>query len=62
MNYASFVSADGSPTWGIIADERAYDLGPSGANLPEPRAVVERGIFGAVGEDFRSAPSRGSEH
>ena len=59
MNYASFVSADGSPTWGIIADERAYDLGPSGANLARTlRAAVERGIFGAVGEDFRSAPSR----
>ncbi|MDR6507688.1 fumarylacetoacetate hydrolase family protein [Arthrobacter oryzae] len=59
MNYASFVSADGSPTWGIIADERAYDLGPSGTNLARTlRAAVEQGIFGTVGEEFRSAPSR----
>lgn len=59
MNYASFVSADGSPTWGIIADGRAYDLGPTGASLaPTLRAAVERGIFGTVGEEFRSAPSR----
>lgn len=59
MNYASFVSADGSPTWGIIADGRAYDLGPTGASLaPTLRAAVEQGIFGTVGEEFRSAPSR----
>lgn len=59
MNYASFVSADGSPTWGIIAEERAYDLGPSGANLARTlRDAVERGIFGTVGEEFRNAPSR----
>ena len=59
MNYASFVSADGSPTWGIIAEERAYDLGPSGANLARTlRDAVERGIFGTVGEEFRTAPSR----
>ncbi|MEO5319103.1 fumarylacetoacetate hydrolase family protein [Arthrobacter sp. CC3] len=59
MNYASFVSADGSPTWGIIADERAYDLGPTGTNLASTlRAAVEQGIFGTVGEEFRSAPSR----
>lgn len=59
MNYASFVSADGSPTWGIIIDERAYDLGPTGANLASTlRAAVEQGIFGNVGEEFRSAPSR----
>ena len=59
MNYASFVSADGSPTWGIIADGQAYDLGPSGANLARTlRAAVEQGIFGTVGEEFRGAPSR----
>ncbi|MGO4806422.1 fumarylacetoacetate hydrolase family protein [Arthrobacter sp. 2MCAF15] len=59
MNYASFVSADGSPTWGIIADGQAYDLGPSGTNLARTlRAAVEQGIFGTVGEEFRSAPSR----
>jgi 2-keto-4-pentenoate hydratase/2-oxohepta-3-ene-1,7-dioic acid hydratase in catechol pathway len=59
MNYASFVAADGSPTWGIIEDGRAYDLGPTGANLaPSLRAAVERGIFGTVGTEFRSALAR----
>ena len=47
MKYASFLSADGSPTWGVIVDGRAYDLGPTGANLaPTLRAAVEQGIFG----------------
>ena len=37
MKYASFLAADGSPTWGIIADGLAYDLGPTGAGLaPHP--------------------------
>jgi 2-keto-4-pentenoate hydratase/2-oxohepta-3-ene-1,7-dioic acid hydratase in catechol pathway len=59
MNYASFVATDGSPTWGIIEDGQAYDLGPSGANLARTlRAAVEQGIFGTVGEEFRSAPAR----
>lgn len=59
MNYASFTAADGSPTWGIIDDSIAYDLGPTGQNLaPTMRAAIERGIFGSLREDFRSAPSR----
>lgn len=59
MNYASFVAADGSPTWGIIEAGTAYDLGPTGANLaPSLRAAVEQGIFGTVGTEFRSAPAR----
>jgi 2-keto-4-pentenoate hydratase/2-oxohepta-3-ene-1,7-dioic acid hydratase in catechol pathway len=59
MNYASFVSADGTPTWGIIAEGRAYDLGPGGTNVALTlRAAIEQGIFGTVGEDFRTAPSR----
>ncbi|MET3934534.1 fumarylacetoacetate hydrolase family protein [Arthrobacter sp. OAP107] len=59
MNYASFLSADGTPTWGIIAEGRAYDLGPSGTNVALTlRAAIEQGIFGTVGEDFRTASSR----
>jgi 2-keto-4-pentenoate hydratase/2-oxohepta-3-ene-1,7-dioic acid hydratase in catechol pathway len=59
MNYASFVAVDGTPTWGIIADGRAYDLGPSGANVARTlRAAIEQGVFGTVGEEFRSSPSR----
>ncbi|MFD1213635.1 fumarylacetoacetate hydrolase family protein [Arthrobacter sp. GCM10027362] len=63
MNYASFVALDGSPTWGIVADGTAYDLGPSGANLaPSLRAAVEQGIFGTVaGEQYRTAPARAEE-
>ena len=59
MNYASFTAADGSPTWGVIVDAQAYDLGPSGLNIaPTLRAAVEQGIFGALGEEFRTAPAR----
>ncbi|MDR7085089.1 2-keto-4-pentenoate hydratase/2-oxohepta-3-ene-1,7-dioic acid hydratase in catechol pathway [Arthrobacter ginsengisoli] len=59
MNYASFTAADGSPTWGVIIDAQAYDLGPTGLNLaPTLRAAVEQGIFGALGEEFRTAPVR----
>jgi 2-keto-4-pentenoate hydratase/2-oxohepta-3-ene-1,7-dioic acid hydratase in catechol pathway len=59
MKYASFLATDGSPTWGVIADDRAYDLGPTGLNLaPTLRAAVEQGVFGTVGEEFRTAPAR----
>ena len=59
MNYASYVAADGSHTWGIVDEGTAYDLGPSGLNLaPSLGAAVERGIFGTVGEEFRNAPAR----
>jgi 2-keto-4-pentenoate hydratase/2-oxohepta-3-ene-1,7-dioic acid hydratase in catechol pathway len=59
MNYASFLAADGSQTWGIVADGTAYDLGPTGANLAASlRAAIEGGTFGTVGDEFRSAPSR----
>lgn len=58
MNYASYVAADGSPTWGIVSDGTAYDLGPTGLNLaPTLRAAVENGIFGTVGTEFRDAPA-----
>lgn len=59
MNYASFTAADGSMTWGVILDGVAYDLGPTGMNLASTlREAVEEGVFGAVDETVRSAPSR----
>jgi 2-keto-4-pentenoate hydratase/2-oxohepta-3-ene-1,7-dioic acid hydratase in catechol pathway len=59
LKYASFTAADGSETWGIIDEGRAYDLGPTGSALaPTLRAAVENGIFGSVGEEFHTAPSR----
>ncbi|MFB9858749.1 fumarylacetoacetate hydrolase family protein [Paenarthrobacter aurescens] len=59
MNYASFTAADGSSTWGVIVDARAYDLGPTGLNLAATlRAAIEQGIFGSLGEEFRTAPAR----
>lgn len=62
MNYASFTAADGTETWGIIEDGRAYDLGPSGSNLaPTLRAAVEQGLFGNLGDKFRDAPARDEE-
>ena len=62
MNYASFVGADGSPTWGVVVDATAYDLGPGGLNLGASlRHAVAAGIFGAVGDAYLSAPSRREE-
>ncbi|WP_139004303.1 fumarylacetoacetate hydrolase family protein [Arthrobacter crystallopoietes] len=62
MNYASFTAADGTVTWGIIEDGRAYDLGPSGANLaPTLRAAIEQGLFGGLSDKFRAAPARDEE-
>ncbi|OIH83211.1 5-carboxymethyl-2-hydroxymuconate isomerase [Arthrobacter sp. UCD-GKA] len=59
MNYASFVATDGSPTWGIITEGTAYDLGPTGLSLADGlREAVVKGIFGAVGEQYLNAPSR----
>lgn len=59
MKYASFLAADGSPTWGIVSEGTVYDLGPTGADLaPTLRAAVEQGIFGTLGEEFRTAPAR----
>lgn len=59
MNYASFIAADGSHTWGIVSEGTAYDLGPSGLNLaPSLGDAVASGIFGTVGEEFRNAPAR----
>ncbi len=59
MNYASFVAHDGSPTWGIVEEGTAYDLGPTGANLaPTLRAAIEQGIFGNIPKEFRTAPGR----
>lgn len=63
MNYASFTATDGSPTWGIIEEATAWDLGPTGANLaPSLRAAVEQGIFGTVTEEqYKAAPARAEE-
>ncbi len=59
MQYASFLAPDSSPTWGIIEDNFAYDLGPTGAGLALTlKAAIADGIFGTVGPGFRSAPAR----
>lgn len=59
MNYASFAATDGSPTWGIITEGTAYDLGPTGLGLADGlREAVVQGIFGTVGEQYLNAPSR----
>jgi len=62
MNYASFVTADGASTWGVVVDDTVYDLGPSGAGLAETlRAAIERGVFGNVGEDYKDAPAHAKD-
>jgi 2-keto-4-pentenoate hydratase/2-oxohepta-3-ene-1,7-dioic acid hydratase in catechol pathway len=58
MNYISFSAADGYPTWGVLVDGHAFDLGPTGLNLaPTLRAAIELGVFGSLDEEFRSAPT-----
>ncbi|PTT65301.1 fumarylacetoacetate hydrolase family protein [Arthrobacter sp. HMWF013] len=58
MNYASFLSPTGSPTWGVVIEGQALDLGPTGLNLALTlRAAVEQGIFGDLPEAFRTAPA-----
>ena len=48
MRYASFTAADGTPTWGVIADGTAYDLGPTGLRLAAGlQDAVAHGVFGS---------------
>jgi 2-keto-4-pentenoate hydratase/2-oxohepta-3-ene-1,7-dioic acid hydratase in catechol pathway len=59
VHYASFAAIDGSPTWGVIVNGTAYDLGPSGLALaPDLKATIESGLFGQVGSQYLTAPSR----
>lgn len=57
MKYASFLAANGTPTWGIIEEGKAYDLGATGSDLAASlRSAIALGIFGSVGNEFREAP------
>ncbi|WP_329254656.1 fumarylacetoacetate hydrolase family protein [Actinoallomurus sp. NBC_01490] len=57
-HYASFTAADGTPTWGVIIDGTAYDLGPTGLGLAAGlKDAVARGVFGTV-RDHAAAPAR----
>ncbi|WP_207946790.1 fumarylacetoacetate hydrolase family protein [Actinomadura sp. 7K507] len=59
MYHASFTAPDGSPTWGVVVDGTAYDLGPSGLGLAAGlRDAVVSGVFGQVGDRYLDAPSR----
>jgi 2-keto-4-pentenoate hydratase/2-oxohepta-3-ene-1,7-dioic acid hydratase in catechol pathway len=59
MKYASFLSADRTPTWGVVVDETVFDLGPSGLGLaPDLRTAIADGVFGSVDEQHRGAPAR----
>ncbi|NVM98106.1 fumarylacetoacetate hydrolase family protein [Arthrobacter sp. SDTb3-6] len=58
MQYASFLAIDGTETWGLIIDETAYDLGPTGLNLARTmRESIEKGVFG-TDIDVTGAPAR----
>jgi 2-keto-4-pentenoate hydratase/2-oxohepta-3-ene-1,7-dioic acid hydratase in catechol pathway len=58
MRYASFTAADGTPTWGVIADGTAYDLGPAGLRRAASlKDAVAHGVFGKV-SDYAAAPAR----
>jgi 2-keto-4-pentenoate hydratase/2-oxohepta-3-ene-1,7-dioic acid hydratase in catechol pathway len=59
MKYASFRAIDGTPTWGVIHSDTAYDLGPTGLALADDlKAAVASGLFGTVGDHYRHAPHR----
>ncbi|KAB8183672.1 fumarylacetoacetate hydrolase family protein [Microbispora catharanthi] len=59
MYHASFAAPDGSPTWGVIVEGAAYDLGPSGLGLAtDLRDAVGSGVFGQVGDRYLNAPAR----
>ena len=59
MFYASFLAANGAPTWGILENGTAYDLGPTGLNLAADMTdAIVKGVFGKVGDEFRTAPAR----
>lgn len=59
MNYVSFVTPDGTPTWGIALDGTVYDLGPGGtAEAPSLKDLVAQGRLGGLAaEALAAAPS-----
>lgn len=58
MRYASYVAANGAPTWGVEVDGTLYDLGPTGANVAASLqvAIVENLLNEDV--DFRGQPAQ----
>lgn len=59
MNYLSFLTPDGTATWGVALDGRVHDLGPSGTSLADSLGeAVTTGIFGQVTSDsLKDAPT-----
>jgi 2-keto-4-pentenoate hydratase/2-oxohepta-3-ene-1,7-dioic acid hydratase in catechol pathway len=51
MNYVSFTTPDGTPTWGVAHEGKVYDLGASGARIAVSlKELVAVGRFGALAE------------
>jgi 2-keto-4-pentenoate hydratase/2-oxohepta-3-ene-1,7-dioic acid hydratase in catechol pathway len=62
MRYASYVSSDGSETWGVERDGVLYDLGPSGKNLAGSlKAALIEGLFAADNAELEGAPLTDAE-
>lgn len=58
MYYVSFERPDGVRTWGVEVGDLVYDLGPSGTQrATDLKAAISEGAFGAVGDEYRSAPA-----
>jgi len=57
MRYASYVSREGRPTWGVEQDGTLFDLGPSGTGVAETlKDFIALGPLGAIGVDLSGAP------
>lgn len=59
MNYVSFTTPDGMPTWGVAHEGQVYDLGPSGAGVAASlKELVAVGRFGKLSkEQILAAPA-----
>lgn len=59
MNYISYVTPEGTPTWGVVVQGTVHDLGPSGANLAASlHEAVAGGVFGTLADgDLAAAPT-----
>lgn len=57
MKYSSFVTPSGLSSWGVLGDNRLYDLGDSGSGVaPTLKDAVVRGILGSASDRYLDAP------
>ena len=63
VNYLSFVTPEGAPTWGVASQGTVYDLGPTGtARAASLHEAVTRGLFGTLtSADLTDAPAHAEQ-